>query len=62
MLNLKSGAVNGVYVLERYCVGGLAIAGIMDSSGTEGMFLLRVEAPPDSAPLAPAGLAADEES
>jgi hypothetical protein len=27
--------VSGVYVRERYCVGGLAVSGIMDSRGRE---------------------------
>jgi hypothetical protein len=33
--NLKSREVRGVYVRERYCVGGLAIAGMIDSKGTD---------------------------
>lgn len=31
----KSRAVRGVYCRERYCVGGLAFTGMIDSSGTE---------------------------
>lgn len=34
-MNRKSRDVSGVYVRERYCVGGLAVAGIMDSRGTD---------------------------
>jgi hypothetical protein len=35
IVNRKSRAVIGVYVLDRYSVGGFAVAGIMDSKGTE---------------------------
>jgi hypothetical protein len=33
--NLKSLDVSGVYVRDRYWVGGLAVAGIIDSKGTD---------------------------
>jgi len=35
IVNLKSFDVSGVYILERYWVGGWAVAGIIDSKGTE---------------------------
>lgn len=35
MENRNSFAVSGVYVLDRYCVGGFAMAGIIDSKGTD---------------------------
>ena len=38
----KSREVRGVYVRDRYCVGGFAFAGIMDSKGTKAIFRLGV--------------------
>jgi len=39
MENLKSLEVTGVYVLERYWVGGWDVVGIIDSIGTESALL-----------------------
>jgi hypothetical protein len=36
--NRKSRDVRGVYVLERYCVGGFDVAGMIDSKGTDAGF------------------------
>ena len=39
MVNLKFLEVTGVYVLDRYCVGGWAVVGMIDSIGTESALL-----------------------
>ena len=42
MVKRKSREVRGVYVRDRYWVGGFAFAGMIDSKGTKAMFRLGV--------------------
>ena len=46
MENRNSLTVSGVYVLDRYCIGGSAMARIMDSKGTDKGLLPRTLAIP----------------